>query len=292
MDMDLSRMIERFKVWQASQTARRTALKQRLVHLEPLRADFVKRLLAVCALLLPIHVGLLRWAVGPIHGELWVFFLFTTVWPAAGLLVAFWCLRWGRRPWRIELATAMIFQSVVIAVTFGDALLTKYAGHGIPQYGALLILTILLSGFLIGEFFVGAWTLICCLSLQFAIHQSSGWIVNIGWSAAYVAAGWMSAQFARHFEKFFEASRTAEEQQRSAIVAERTHFAQQINDSLALGFSGIVLQLNAADEQLRTNPAEARANLDEARQLARRSLEEARRSVAALRANSPPREEG
>jgi signal transduction histidine kinase len=93
----------------------------------------------------------------------------------------------------------------------------------------------------------------------------------------------LSAQFARHFEQFFEASRTAEEQQRSAIVAERTRFAEEIHGGLAEGFSRILMQLDAADEQLRENPAEARAHLDRARELAGTSLEEARRSVAALR---------
>src|SRR5262249_40774364 len=133
------------------------------------------------------------------------------------------------------------------------------------------------------EFFVGAWTLICCVSLQYAIHESTGWMVNIGWSAAYIAAGWLSAQFAGHFEQFFEASRTAEELQRSAIVAERTRFAADIQGMLAQGFSRIMLQLDAADEQLGKNPAEVRSHLERARELAGSSLEEARRSVAALR---------
>jgi signal transduction histidine kinase len=281
VDVDLQ-ITERFNAWRAT----RAALNQRLVYLEPLRADLVRRLLGICALSLPIDVGLLLWNIRPMQGALWIFFFFGTMWPAAGLLVAYWCLRWSRRPWRIQLATAMIFQSVVFAVTYAEAIFIKSAGHGYPHYGALLILTILLAALLIGEFFVGAWTFICCVSLQYALHASSGWIFNLGWSAAYVAAGWLAAQFARHFEQFFEASRTAEEQQRSAIVAERTRFAQDIHGTLAQGFCGIMMQLDAADEQLRKDPGEARAHLDKARQLAGSSLEEARRSVAALRASS------
>src|SRR5262245_53489071 len=286
MDMDLSQMIDRFKAWRTNEATKRMALNQRLAHLEPLRADVVKRLLAVCALALPVAAWLLVWAIGPMQGTLWIFFFIATVWPAAALLVAFWCLHWSRRPSRIQLATAMIFQCVVFTVAFAEGLFIKHTGHGFPHYGALLILTILLSAFLIGEFFVGAWTFICCVSLQYAIHASSGWIFNIGWSAAYVVAGWLSAQFSRHFEQFFEASRTAEEQQRSAIVAERTRFAQAIHGTLAQGFSGIVSQLNAAEKELQNNPAEACAHLEKARQLASRSLEEARRSVAGLRASS------
>ena len=284
--MDFSQITERFRALRSWDSARRTALKQRLVHLEPLRADLVRRLLAVCVVALPIDAGVLLWAIQPIQGLLWIFFFLATVWPAVGLLVAYWCLKWCRRRWRIELAQAMIFQSIVFAVTCAEALFIKHTGHGFPHFGALLIVTILLSGFLVGEFFVGAWTLICCVSLQYALHSDDGWVVNLGWSAAYVAAGWLASQFSRHFEQFFEASRTAEEQQRSAIVAERTRFAQDIHGTLAQGFSGIMTQLNTADEQLQKNPGEARVHLDQARQLASASLEEARRSVAALRASS------
>src|SRR5262249_28983776 len=120
MDLDLSQMIERFKAWRRSESARRTALNQRLIHLEPLRADVVRRLLAVCALALPLAAALLLWAAWPIRGAVWIFFFFGTVWPAAGLLVAFWCLRWSRRSWRIQLATAMIFQSIVFAVAYAE----------------------------------------------------------------------------------------------------------------------------------------------------------------------------
>jgi signal transduction histidine kinase len=75
----------------------------------------------------------------------------------------------------------------------------------------------------------------------------------------------------------------AEEQQRSAIVAERVRFARDMHDTLAQGFTGIMMQLNAAEQRLQEDSGQARSHIDKARQLANDSLEEARRSVSALR---------
>ena len=82
------------------------------------------------------------------------------------------------------------------------------------------------------------------------------------------------------------ASRAAEEQQRDAIVAERTRFARDIHDTLAQGFTGIMMQLNAAEQRLQADSADARTHIEKARELANASLEEARRSVSALRAGA------
>jgi signal transduction histidine kinase len=76
---------------------------------------------------------------------------------------------------------------------------------------------------------------------------------------------------------------------RFAVVAERNRLAGEIHDSLAQGFTGVVLQLEAAEKKLRegeTPPHLAErvsAHLLRARTLARESLEDARRSVWALR---------
>jgi signal transduction histidine kinase len=99
----------------------------------------------------------------------------------------------------------------------------------------------------------------------------------------YIAAGWVVSRFTKHLERWYETSRVAEEQQRSAIVAERTRFARDMHDTLAQGFTGIMMQLNAAEQRLQDDSSEARIHIDKARQLANESLEEARRSVSALR---------
>jgi len=116
--------------------------------------------------------------------------------------------------------------------------------------------------------------------------DSSGWKVNAGWCAVYVTAGWLVIQFSRQLERLFEANRVAEERQRDAIVAERTRFARDIHDTLAQGFTGIMMQLNAAEQRLPADSADVRIHIEKARELANASLEEARRSVSALRAGA------
>jgi signal transduction histidine kinase len=69
----------------------------------------------------------------------------------------------------------------------------------------------------------------------------------------------------------------------AAVLEERNRMAREIHDTLAQGFTGIVVQLEAAEDTLTTEPDAAQAHLDRARALARDSLAEARRSVWALR---------
>ncbi len=70
----------------------------------------------------------------------------------------------------------------------------------------------------------------------------------------------------------------------TAVIAERNRIARDIHDTLAQGFTGVIVQLEAAeDANLQGFPKEAGEHLDRARSLARESLNEARRSVQALR---------
>ncbi len=74
-----------------------------------------------------------------------------------------------------------------------------------------------------------------------------------------------------------------EKQGRSAaVLEERNRMAREIHDTLAQGFTGVVLQLTAAEHELAKAPEKAQAHLVRARDLARESLAEARRSVWAL----------
>ncbi|HEX4831033.1 MAG TPA: sensor histidine kinase, partial [Trebonia sp.] len=63
---------------------------------------------------------------------------------------------------------------------------------------------------------------------------------------------------------------------------ERQRMAREIHDTLAQGLTGIITQLQAA-EQAAEDPVERRRHFDAATRLARDSLSEARRSVGALR---------
>ncbi|GAA2498445.1 sensor histidine kinase [Winogradskya humida] len=68
----------------------------------------------------------------------------------------------------------------------------------------------------------------------------------------------------------------------AGVLDERQRLAGEIHDVLAQGLTGIVTQLEAAD-QAAERPADWRRHLGAARKLARDSLAEARRSVRAMR---------
>jgi len=80
-----------------------------------------------------------------------------------------------------------------------------------------------------------------------------------------------------------ENARLYQETRDMAVLEERNRMAREIHDTLAQGFTGIVLQLEAAEQALGEDSTGAQEHLDRARRLARESLNEARRSVWALR---------
>ena len=69
-----------------------------------------------------------------------------------------------------------------------------------------------------------------------------------------------------------------------ATIRERNRLARELHDTLAQGFTGIILQLEGVDSALESSREDrARERLERARSLARESLAEARRSVWSLR---------
>jgi signal transduction histidine kinase len=75
----------------------------------------------------------------------------------------------------------------------------------------------------------------------------------------------------------------AEQAEETAVANERNRMAREIHDTLAQGFTGIVVQLEAAEDTLLDEPDVTQNHLARARSLAKESLAEARRSVWALR---------
>jgi ligand-binding sensor domain-containing protein/anti-sigma regulatory factor (Ser/Thr protein kinase) len=67
------------------------------------------------------------------------------------------------------------------------------------------------------------------------------------------------------------------------VLAERTRIAREIHDTLAQGFVGTTLQLEAAEAALEFAPAQAKEHLAQAKTLAKSSLTEARHSIWELR---------
>jgi signal transduction histidine kinase len=79
-------------------------------------------------------------------------------------------------------------------------------------------------------------------------------------------------------------TRLSEETRRAAVIGERNRMAREVHDTLAQGFTGVIVQLEAAGEAMAQSlPAKVAGHLERASALARESLHEARRSVRALR---------
>jgi signal transduction histidine kinase len=78
--------------------------------------------------------------------------------------------------------------------------------------------------------------------------------------------------------------RLSRQSRQAAVIAERDRLARDIHDTLAQGLTGVIVQLEAAeDAQAQNLIKDAAAHIERASELARDSLREARRSVAALR---------
>jgi signal transduction histidine kinase len=76
----------------------------------------------------------------------------------------------------------------------------------------------------------------------------------------------------------------AEQSRRAAVLGERNRMARDIHDTLAQGFTGVIVQLEAVADAISSGDhKEAENYLSRASELARQSLNEARRSVHALR---------
>jgi PAS domain S-box-containing protein len=84
-------------------------------------------------------------------------------------------------------------------------------------------------------------------------------------------------------ERLKNLARIAEREQQTAILQERNRMAQDIHDTLAQGFTGIFIQLEAAEDAFEDSSGALLDHINRARELARTSLTEARRSIEALR---------
>src|SRR6202040_821194 len=83
----------------------------------------------------------------------------------------------------------------------------------------------------------------------------------------------------------------AEQGRRAAVFEERNRMARDIHDTLAQGFTGVIVQLEAAEDAVSCgHQKEADRHLHRAADLARQSLKEARRSVHALRPDALKRD--
>src|SRR4029077_7667603 len=94
----------------------------------------------------------------------------------------------------------------------------------------------------------------------------------------------LAQALAHHVMLATHVAELAEQRRHAVVLEERTRMARDIHDTLAQGFTGVIIQLDTSVEALRDEePEDAAKHIRRARELARESLTEARRSVHALR---------
>lgn len=97
----------------------------------------------------------------------------------------------------------------------------------------------------------------------------------------------LAQAFANQAMLAMQLTRLSAQSRQAAVMAERNRLARDIHDTLAQGFTGVVVQLEAAKGAVtRQDNAEIAKRIEQADGLARSSLAEARRSVRALRPRS------
>jgi signal transduction histidine kinase len=113
-------------------------------------------------------------------------------------------------------------------------------------------------------------------------------LVVVGWSA--LLALWMRSVIRestqrKHLIEQLQATQDslAAAERQAGILQERQRLAHEIHDTLAQGFTSIVMQLEAAEGALPDEASPVRSHIQQARDTARTSLTEARRVVQALR---------
>jgi signal transduction histidine kinase len=116
------------------------------------------------------------------------------------------------------------------------------------------------------------------------------WVFGLTGVTAVAMGIWISAivgQSTRRRDLINQLEQTQVElvasEHRSGILEERQRLAREIHDTLAQGFTSIVMHLEAADQALSGDPDTLKKHLDRAKETARNSLDQARRVVHDLR---------
>jgi signal transduction histidine kinase len=238
-----------------------------------LRAQLVLRLLilsglAEIALFVLEYAGVIRSAFFP--------------WAGFESLLLLLISGWNVRKKNVVTAAALLLVSLSHAAAF---VIAPYGPRSAAP--ALLLPTIIISGLVTGRYFLGAWWAICVAILVWISANSPGPAVQpiVFWSAGYAATAYLIWLFSSHLERLLEAATRSGDERREAVVGERLRLAREIHDTLAQGFTGIVVQINAAEQVTADKNEDAWNHLEKARILARRSLDEARRSILLLRSS-------
>ena len=161
---------------------------------------------------------------------------------------SFYGLMWGTLPFGLAVAGNILLTGLIIWLQT-----LKQGAPAVPPVGVILIIIITLS-----------WTFLLALWIRSIIRQSM--------------------ERKRLIEQLEVAQQNlAAIEHQAGILQERQRLAQEIHDTLAQGFTSIVMQLEAADQALPESSSIVRSRIQQAQSTARASLAEARRLVLALR---------
>lgn len=223
------------------------------------------------------------------------------IWVAAVLtfVMVFWHwfgLRWAYhnlRNWETD--TTARFVIIMIDIILWFILVSISVAYYFALFGLFIqvfrhlprrfatIASILLTGALIFEQLTESGE-------TFSLNNSSLWLFLFMGLAAILIGIWISAIIQQSTERRqlierLEAAQTelAAAQRREGILEERQRLTREIHDTLAQGFTSIIMHLEAADQALQRDPETLQKHLDRARSTARSSLGEARRVIRDLR---------
>ena len=238
---------------------------------QPLRTALLRRLLRLA--FVAEMAFLLLGSFGVIRS---IFFPWDVLEAVALLALAQWLSMRGR----ITTSASLLLCSLAHVAAFTIA-------HYGPRHpaAALLLPTIVISALIVGGYYITWWTAICAALLLWvcSLHRVPDWPALSFWWSIYIVVAYLAWLFSSHLEQLLAAVTVAEEEQRHAVLGERLRLAREIHDTLAQGFTGVVVQLPTPAEPLLDDRPEATQHVQRARELARHSLDEARRSILALR---------
>ena len=149
-----------------------------------------------------------------------------------------------------------------------------------------VIAILILTGAIIYEQLAGA-------GAAFSLTDPTLWIFLFTALGAIILGVWITAIIGQSMQRRqlieqLEATQAelAAAERRAGILEERQRLARDIHDTLAQGFTSIVMHLEAADQALPDDLGTLQKHLDQARGTARTSLEQVRGVVHALRPRS------
>ena len=205
-------------------------------------------------------------------------------------LVMMWILPRARGRWRVIWPVIFIAGAMALwfplARTHWAYFITASSFYGLMwgtlPFGFAVAGNVILTGLLI-------WVQALNMgrAIEFSFTMVLIWVVVIGWSA--LLALWIRTimRESTRRKQLIEQLETAQDElaaieRQAGVLEERQRMAQEIHDTLAQGFTSIVLQLEAAEQALPDDLNSVEDRIHKARDTARTNLEEARRLVLAL----------